>query len=119
MSLAPAADRCDGGPMINHRTKGEKMSNRFGRIIPAHEPEVRIANLLVEFRRSAILIRNGGATEDQCRVVANVNFGPTSHGPLGVEVHEKMRKIVADVYNPGAVKTRTRMTTLTPPHTII
>ena len=73
---------------------------RFGAIKPEHEVEVRIANLLAEFRRCATLIRAGGATEENCWASAIECFGPATSG-TGVEVQDKMRKIVTDVYHPG------------------
>ena len=65
---------------------------------PEHEPEVRIANLLAEFRRCATLIRDGGADEDQCWSAAIECFGPATAGTLGAAVRDKMQKIVTEVY---------------------
>ena len=77
------------------------VANRFGAIRPEHEVEVKIANLLTEFRRCATLIRNGGGTEENCWAAAVECFGPATSGSLGEEVREKMRKIVTDVYHPA------------------
>jgi hypothetical protein len=72
---------------------------------PAHEPEVKIANLLAEFRKCATLIRDGGATEENCWIAAIECFGPVTSGTLGAAVRDKMRKIVVQVYHPGVVLT--------------
>jgi hypothetical protein len=68
---------------------------------PQHEVEVKIANLLAEFRRCVTLIREGQGTEENCWAAAIECFGPATAGTTGAAVRDKMRKIVTDVYHPG------------------
>jgi hypothetical protein len=68
-----------------------------------HEPEVKIANLLAEFRKSVATIQRHGATEAQCWAFADRHLGPAAPGTMNAEVRAKARKVIADVWAASAV----------------
>ncbi len=67
-----------------------------------HEPEVKIANLLAEFRMTVAAIRRHGATEEQCLAFFDRHFGLVLPGTMEAKVHDRARKITAEVFRAPA-----------------